>query len=112
MVCFLVIMVLHEGKAQRDYYLTHGELSQLPEGGKSEKANVPAFQEDFRKGFLIGYDGFVAYHKGVLCGQARDGRELLETTQRYYGSSNLAVFRVPQGDETIDDVLKDGRGQF
>lgn len=106
------MMTLREGKSVREYYLTHGELSQQPERGSSEKANLPSFRDDFRKGFLIGYDGFVAYHKGNLCGQASDGEELFDTTRQYYGSSDLAVFRVPHATETIDDVLKEAKGQF
>ena len=66
-------MVLNEGRGVRNYYLSHEELSLLPDRGNSEKVNVPAFRDDFRMGFLIGYDGFVAYHKGNLCGQASDG---------------------------------------
>ncbi len=75
-------MVLQEGRGIRNYYLSHGELSQLSERGNSERDNIPSFRDDLRMGFLIGYDGtFVAYHKGVLCGQARDGDELLSVTQ-------------------------------
>ncbi len=107
------MMSLHEGGAVRDYYLNHWELSLLPERGSCERDNIHSFCDDFRRGFLIGYDGtFVVYHKGVLCGQARDGDELLSVTQEYYGSSNLAVFRVPNATETIEDALKEAQGQF
>ena len=54
----------------------------------------------------------VAYHKGILCGQSINGRELYDEAQQYYGSSNLAVFRVPRRTESLENLLREALGQY
>ncbi|MBI2102816.1 hypothetical protein HYT55_03180 [Candidatus Woesearchaeota archaeon] len=100
-------------KGRRDYLLTHGALSKRPDRGKNEKVNIPCFREDLGRGLLSDYQGeWVVYHKGVLCGVSTDGKELYETAIEYYGSTNLAVFRVPRSGENLEKMFDDAQGQF
>ncbi len=97
------------------YILNHGSLSKQPYRGDSEKDNIPGFKEDLKNGVLDMFKesyGYALYHKGVLCGIGHDGARLLENAQNYYGKSDLAMFKIPENPETIDDVLAIASGEF
>ena len=66
---------------------------------------------DLRNGTLKFYEGtFVAYWKGILCGQSVNGEALLKRASDYYGSSNLAIFKVPLDGKKVN--LEEALGQF
>ncbi len=97
----------------REYLLDHNGLSSFPNKGDNERVNVPCFREDLKEGRLNFYRGeSVAYHKGVLCGQSADGNDLYNKAKEYYGKSNLAVFRVPKEEETLDTILTEALGEY
>ncbi|MBS3169617.1 hypothetical protein J4210_03960 [Candidatus Woesearchaeota archaeon] len=97
-----------------EYLLSHQGLARFPDKGPDEEINLPSFQNDLEQGRVESAAGetWVAYHKGVLCGRAAEGRKLYDAATSYYGSSNLAVFRVPKERESIDDTLKDALGRY
>ena len=98
--------IIHE-----EFLYSHEELSKHDRG--IDAPNQQWFQSDFTQGLLDRYTGtFVAYHKGVLCGQSKDGKGLYEEAQQYFGSSNLAVFLVPSTWEDIDEALKSSFGEL
>lgn len=81
---------------EQDYLLSHTGLTRYPDRGDgSFEGNTDALRNDFFSGKLKGYRGFVAYQKGVLCGQSMDGLALTEEAENYYGNSGLSVFSVP-----------------
>ncbi len=91
----------------REFLLSHGGLAATANREPADKINSHYFTEDFAVGRLSGLDGtFVAYQKGIFCGQSLDQTILYNQARGYYGGSSLAVFRVPQGIETVDDSLK------
>jgi len=96
------------------YLLSHDELSQQAERGDVAADNLLFFKLDLRQGKLDRYEegSFVAYHKGVLCGQSVQGLKLFNTAKGYYGDSNLAVFRLPKKGETLKKTLEDALGEF
>src|SRR3989344_7990181 len=98
----------------REYLLNHQGLARFPDKGPDGEINLPSFRDDFEQGRieLAGGETWVAYHKGVLCGRAAKGWKLYDAAASYYGSSNLAVFRVPKERESIDDTLKDALGRY
>lgn len=97
----------------REYLLSHQGLARLPDRGPDEEVNLPSFRDDFEQGRVESAgETWVAYHKGVLCGRAAKGWKLYDAAASYYGSSNLAVFRVPQERESIEDTLGDALGRY
>ncbi len=85
----------------REYYLTHGALAQQPTRAGD---NQSLFVHDLIDGRFLGYRGsYVAYQKGVLCGQSVDGETLFDCTGRYYGISSLGVFKVPSRTEKVGE---------
>ncbi len=104
---------IKKSSSLREYLLDHGGLSSFPDKGSDGKVNIPCFRTDFEEGRLEFYRGeSVAYHKGVLCGQSVNGKNLYDRAKEYYGKSNLAVFKVPNDRETLDDVLRDALGEY
>jgi hypothetical protein len=105
-----------------EFYFSHALLAMQPKRGDLPSDNTRSLLEDLTSGVLLGYEGsYVLYQKGVFCGQSRDWGELLITAQRYYGGSNLAVFKVPGparalvhalGPRTIKKILYYAHGQF
>ncbi len=97
----------------KEYLLEHGGLLQFPDKGSNGTVNGPYFIKDLVENKLDSYRGeFVAYHKGVLCGQSADGKNLYDTARDYYGQSNLAVFRIPNAGETLEYVLEEAIGEY
>ena len=94
-----------------EFILNHGALSRQATRGDRARDNVPCFSDDLRDGLLEPYNGtFVAYHKGTLCGQSSDGPALYTRAKDYYGSSDLAVFRVPSAGRQLP--LEGALGQY
>ncbi len=97
----------------REFILSHDALSIAPERGKSHEDNMFWFEHDLRSGHLKQYTGtFVAYQIGILCGQSRDGEKLYDQAHAYYGSSNLAVFPVPENLDGLAKAIENGKGWF
>lgn len=44
--------------------------------------------------------------------KAAEGKNLYNTARDYYGESNLAVFRVPMTEETVDSSLEKAFGEY
>lgn len=86
----------------REFYLSHGALAQQPSQFGDDRS---LFVHDLIDGKFKDYRGsFVAYQKGVFCGQSGDGQHLYNCLGRYYGVSSLVVFRVPARSEKIEDL--------
>jgi hypothetical protein len=96
-----------------EYILNHDDLASKRDRGDSASANIPCFKEDFLKGRLNNYkETFVAYQKGILCGQSKNQEELFKKATSYYGFSSLAVFMVPKEISQLENSVKEARGQF
>lgn len=94
-----------------EYILSHEELAHQPERGDSAVDNTRFFKIDFGNGLLNRYNGtFVAYHKGTLCGQSKDGELLFDKASEYYGNSNLAVFNVPKTPGELEAAVAKAMG--
>jgi len=92
----------------REFILTHTGLSHIKDRCVSRGGNGYWFLHDLFDRDLKGYEGtFVAYQKGILCGQSENGKLLYDDASSYYGSSGLSVFRVPQNRETLEDMFKE-----
>jgi hypothetical protein len=79
-----------------EYILDHRELAKRPDRSTSAEGNIHVFMKDVENGLLVPYERtFIAYQKGVLCGQSRNGKKLYGIASGYYGSSGLSVFKVP-----------------
>ena len=88
-------IVESSAEPQQNYLLSHGSLAKIPDKGRNGTVNLPCLREDLDNGRLDQYRGsWVAYHKGVLCGESSEGRGLYEAAWTYYGKSNLTIFRV------------------
>lgn len=95
-----------------EYLLSHEQLARESESLVEALDNDVAFRSDFDMGRLNLYQhSFVAYHKGVLCGQSKVGRELYAEARTYYGGSNLAVFLVPEYVSELENNIKNKIGQ-
>ena len=94
--------VTPQGACLEEYILSHGDLAREPEGPNG-LANAVCFMADLWRQRLEPYRGtFVAYHRGVLCGQSANRDVLWTEASAYYGSSTLAVLHVPvAGEATI-----------
>ncbi|MBS3088551.1 hypothetical protein J4402_02105 [Candidatus Pacearchaeota archaeon] len=90
----------------RNFLFSHGELSKYDEIGSGTEVNDASFLVRLNSGgFKRYYAGSgVAFHKGVFCGQADSPSRLLEEAQRYYGESNLDVYRLPQADRKLEII--------
>ncbi len=90
----------------REYILHGEELCRLPDRGLHQNQNPIFFRADFLEGKLERYEGtWVAYQKGILCGQSADGKKLRHEATCHYGGSGLTVFPVPATKgATIDDI--------
>ena len=90
-----------------EYILSHGGLSKQLDRGETAADNLLFFKLDLRQRRLNRYQegSYVAYHKGVLCGQSSEGLRLFNTAKEYYGSSNLAVFKIPKKDERLSELV-------
>lgn len=91
-----------------EYILRHDELAAQPDRGRSQSENGAFFRVDFLEGKLDRYEGtFVAYQKGILCGQSADGEKLHHQASAYYGGSGLTVFQVPlkRDNEWLDNAI-------
>ena len=87
----------------RGSILRHDRL--LPDR-KGNEGNKFWFKSDFLRGELDKYkESFVVYHKGVLCGQGTKKKQLYDAASSYYGSSNLAIFSVPEDGENLDSFI-------
>lgn len=96
-----------------EYILSHDDLASKSDRGDSPAANVPCFKNDILKGRLDNYKNtFVAYQKGILCGQSKDGKELYNFASSYYGFSSLAVFKVPNSKVELENLLNEAIGNF
>lgn len=97
----------------KEFILSHDLLASQRDRGDSASANIPNFKQDYLKGRLRNYNNtFVAYHKGVLCGQSKYKQELFDKATNYYGFTNLAVFRVPVFFNNLEDSVKHAIGDF
>ncbi len=95
-----------------EFLLSHDEVAKSSNIGDNSEGNVPSFQVDFLKGSLKRYKGtYVIYHKGVLVGQSKNGPSLFKEAQRYYGNSNLALFKVPENPKDLCDVVEKALGR-
>ncbi len=84
-----------------EFLYSHGELAAHDDRANSTEGNAACFINDLLTGTLERYRGtYVAYQKGILCGQSSK-RSLYNAASAYYGSSSLSVFRVP--DNKIED---------
>lgn len=91
--CLMVLAL--EGEFPREFILTPGALSSQPDRGK-DADNTEYFGKDLESGRLNAFRGsFVAYQKGVLCGQSKDRDLLFRSARACYGQSSLDVFQVP-----------------
>jgi hypothetical protein len=96
-----------------EYILNHGDLVHQRDRGDSASANIPCFKEDVLNGRLNNYkETFVAYQKGILCGQSKNQEELFKKATGYYGFSSLAVFMVPKEISQLENSIKEARGHF
>lgn len=96
-----------------EYILSHEELARQEVRGDVGLDNIPFFKMDFRRGTLDCYKGTaVAYHKGILCGQSENKEGLFEQAKSYYGSSNLAVFEVPNNTTGLEKSINEALGDF
>ena len=105
------IQIVHS----EEYILGYDALSAQPSRGDSGQDNVNFFEMDLRNGRLKKYTGsYVAYWKGVLCGQSRERDHLYNVVVSVHGRSNLAVFPVPENAEkqTVLKALEDALGEF
>lgn len=94
--------------ARREYLLTHQQLSKKADRGTDLKDNDFLFQIDFKKGRLDHYKNtYVAYQKGVLCGQSRE-ISLCRNAADYYGASSLTVFKVPENINDLEKAVSEG----
>jgi len=99
-----------------NYLLSHDALSLHPSRG----SNADAFVRDLGEAVLNRYgQTSVAYQKGVLCGQHRDGDVLYRVGKRYYGHSHFAVIEVPKiwprtpvAPDEVKRVLSGARGEL
>jgi len=96
------------------YLLSRDELAQQAERGESAADNLLFFKLDLRQRRLNRYQegSYVAYHKGVLCGQSFQRLNLFNAAKKYHGSSNLAVFKIPKKGEIIEKTLEEALGEF
>ena len=94
--------------ALREYILGIEKLMEEPGRGIDHVDNAPYFKVDFLELKLKSYTGtFVAYQKGILVGQSKDGNLLYHEFSCLHGGSNLTVFGVPEDREFLDDAVKD-----
>ena len=85
--------------------LHHGAEAKLPNRCDSEGDNIVLFVADLKDGKLDSYKGtYVAYQKGNLVGQSKDGDKLWQAAGAYYGSSSLTVFKVPEKPEDVKNL--------
>lgn len=97
----------------REYVLCHDALARFKKKTLDASANLLSFVTDTAEGKLDHlHDTFIAYWKGILCGQSRDGKKLYDQASAYYGSSNLAVFQVVKKEHPLADAVKNAQGQF
>mgnify|MGYP001560746907 CR=1 FL=1 len=86
-----------EGFGGREFVLSHHALSKVPDRCETRGENKTVMSADLKTGMLDHYKGsFVAYQKGVLCGQSADAARLTKAAGMYYGDSGLSVFKVPE----------------
>ena len=100
-----------------EFLLGHGSLSKRSPNMKqiydSYKDNLPNFAYDLVKGKLDNFLGsYVAYQKGILVGQSLDRNKLYTEASTYFGSSSLAVFRVPTDGGNEFNLEKLSAGKF
>ena len=96
-----------------EFLLSHDALAKQPDRGDDGSSNAPCFKEDYEQGKLNRYRGtYVAYHKGVLCGQSKEGDLLYKAATNYYGRSNLVVFEVPKNPDLLETKILQGQCKF
>ena len=94
-----------------EFILSHVALALQPSRGASYRDNGPCFRQDFAKGVLQPYeDTFVAYQKGKLCGQSKNGELLMKKAAYFYGGAGLAVFQVPKNAAGIEKAIENAQG--
>lgn len=92
----------------REYILSIEKLIEEPGRGIDHADNAPYFKVDFLEMKLDRYKGtYVAYHKGILAGQSKDGNLLFHEFSCVHGDSSLMVFRVPENRESLDAAVAD-----
>ncbi len=65
------------------------------------EANLSGFKYDLKTG-IVKKGMSVVYHKGALCGRSQEDVETFyAAAARFYGSSNLAVFRADHPDRIL-----------
>jgi len=95
-----------------EYILSHRELARQNSKGEFESDNILLFECDYKSGALNLYKGtFVLYHKGVLCGQSKDGELLIKKATSYYGASNLTAIHVPEELSGLEDSVINSFGK-
>lgn len=77
-----------------EFLLTHEEVTLKQP--KTQNTNYQGFYKDMTSGEISRYSGtFVAYTKGVFCGQSKHSKTLFRDATTYFGEANTAVFEVP-----------------
>lgn len=91
-----------DGTFPRGFVLSHLGLCRQENRGPDAQ-NLHYFTVDLRDLKLQEYEGtFVAYQTGVFCGQYVDGDFLFREAESIHGRSSLAVFLVPESEESLD----------
>ena len=63
----------------REFIMSHRLLAERDTRGDDHVSNVNFFLEDLSRGIMDRYKGtYVAYHKGVFCGQSKEGEKLFD----------------------------------
>ncbi|UCD03887.1 MAG: hypothetical protein JSW73_05095 [Candidatus Woesearchaeota archaeon] len=98
-----------DDKKIREFLLTPKGLSKEENRGLIKKHNAYWFVNDLFDKKLVGYEGtFVAYQKGILCGQSEDGKLLYKEAKFFYDDNpNISVFKVPKDGKTLDELFDD-----
>jgi hypothetical protein len=81
----------------KEYVLSPEEISKYDRFGLSDfgENNFLNFKRDLLIHNLNFYKGtFVAYNKGILCGQSENRELLYQEASKLHGTENLAVFKV------------------
>lgn len=88
----------------KEYILSNEELSKHKNRAELETDNFRCFYKDLVSEDLISIYGgtFVAYQKGILCGQSKNRDLLKDIAKCYYGSSSLSVFLVPEEGASLE----------
>jgi len=91
-----------------EFILSHDALSQQM---VREGDNVKLFREDYINKALNPFlNSFVAYQKGILCGQSACKEQLFKRAGGYYGTSSLMVVYVPNTFKNLSTAISKAMG--